>query len=1522
MAGPAYQTTTKDGRKGFGLSAILRAMKGIGNAAWNYLGVKKAIIREAGYDGILETGEPVERVVDSFGGSGLVSQVVKRGHPGSRRLVNDLNPEVVNLHTQIRDNPDAVIAEAGRVFSSFREAVLAPGYDADTQSIAGINFANGYKFSDTPAGRAAAFSLRFSGRTGGALGKGEPTAEAVPEGIKWAELAANPRLSKTSIEALQADHAENVRSHSRDLQGAEITNKDARQVLSEVKEGDFVPVDPPYYPKDATEGEAAEVLKYGYGDDLATLEGAIGFIKGAVIPAAKRGARIAYTNYWNDGVAKIFTDAGFTVRKVARPGQHGKVVHEIVAFNPRGAEVRESSGAPLRNDVAPAGDAGPDAGRSAAPAPVVSGTGPVQAPAGAPAVRTSAGFRDAGTRARVESALSGIPGTKLDLDGAQPAVVLANGERLPIVTTADALNPSAWLASRLGVLSPVELVREAQKHLNSIPKIWKGQTVGKKVVPPTAQDVVNGWSEVSAESRAKLMERTTPGVSIRFGNTDADPVAMLIVRETLLGKADPNGLPRVGGEEVLHALWRGHLTVGERAAVMAYASKHPTYGKRTGGAKGDAQREMELGTQVLLDAAAARGKEVRDSANAAQVKGLQGPIAKILDKMSAFLGRTAGALGRAMGFKQRLPGVEGRLGPELFNVIEGLRTGETAARPFKRGAEAPLPDDAYATNIPIEEQAPATRQGIAWRRATRTFRDTLGLDAPVKIEDAQAHADELLSDPVALDTLARSVQRGHLPVDGTKLMGAVLALQQGQRGVALSSRAEGDVDSALRASKLMLLEQRLGTSAGRILNALRGDHIDTAVGVEDLLNNKLRQIGSYRWQRRLRQAEAKDGVDGARRVQKQWLEAQNAVVKAIKGKTGFDLNDRKAYEALADDLYATNVIHDAMEREMPRTIAERASDWWRDTSLGGLTAEIVRSNILTVASPVPQAATAVMFAAEASLRPLAAKVLGALRRDLPADVVDAFGGVDAAVSSLKENFVNSARLAIESSLYGGSLGYRKLAGDFRGDTAETETQMSEGGRARIPAGIRHLIGPGAEGVRIMDEFVWAQVFHSKQAYMSARKQRAGDARDIEAIKGDEDVIDASRKEADDWTLRGDYEGMLGGFFQGGSKLRQVQYRSESGEMRTHLGIIGFGMFPIFKSYVKALQRALSIANLPGNAHSVYKALRKADPESAALKEISVEELDAQQFEAGVQGAARLMLGAVLGTIGLMGGETTSTDDTGSKAIGSEQVVRSTAKPTGTLGGMPSTRLSPWFEATQLGAIARETISSGKRSGGWVGAEAAYSALSDTLINRPLLSGVPIPRTDAETGAKRGTMQQLAKQYSDLMAVGRPYVGAYRSWNETTARSVPQGAGLDDWMERNYKLDRAGRPSWLGESRPTGGFARKMMLGGAAVPTPREEAVATHIVRVNERLIAAGERPYWFPPVDRVISAKNKTRYTDAEYSAIRRINGAIFLDAYSRLPKSGSPAERMDALRGAWLNSRAQAESLLQPQVMRRLAGR
>lgn len=1619
VASPAHIVQSKEGGRGVSLRGMLKAMRSIGNAAWNYLEGKTSVISEGGYDGIIEEGASINKVTDVFGGSGLVSQLVKRIHPGAKRQVNDLNPEVVNMHTQVRDAPDAVIAEAHRALDAFATEVIDPNYDPETQATAGLTFADRFTFAGTPAGRAAAFSLRFSKLTGSTLGKGEPTAEDVPGSIKWAELASRKKLDRKMIENMKRVFADNIRGHSRDLQGAEITNRDARQVLADAQAGDFVPVDPPHYSKD-TGGEAAAdagVMDYGdYGADLTTVEGSLQFIRDSVIPAAKRGVRIAYTNYWNNAVAKAFTDAGFTVRKVERQGQRGKSVYELLAFNPKGADIRDGdvTTQPARPAAGAAVDAeapaGQAAGRPADAAGVVPAARPEPAPGGAAPVRRSAGDPLARIRDKLVAAFDGFAAAKLDLDGDAPALVFRNGERVPLEVSTRAVNPADWLTSMLGHAAPGDFQGMAEAAGLPVPREWKW--TNKK--PPTLQRIRDGWADMTAANRSKFIERTTPGLSVRFGDGKAgSPVAFLVAREALLGRSDLERMPRVGAEEAIHVLWRAALSTGERDAVMAFAAKNRRYTQQAQAVKGDVSGEMELGTQVLLDLGAAYAREVGRAQTAKAVAPLRGPIRRILDKLIGAAGDLARRLLRAVGITPRTGDLASRLDPAVLRVVEEIYTGKAGERSFRRagdtqgeafateGSPPPslrerLDDTAVGRAVtrttdwavsrgkdaaeavvaagravakkasgvrdalrseaaerrdvakrferlriedpvlyerilrdePLEESFATERferpegdlDANLFRRAIRASRDALGKDAIVDMKAAAERAEAILAEPGRLEQVLEGFEKGRAPKDGPELIAQVLAMQQAGRRLLEQGVLDTDEETAGLAMRLLVAESRAGTSAGRILRALREGSIDRAMDIGVLFRQTLNGVGSARWVGAWRNA---DTPEKKKAVLKQWNEAKKQVVARIKAKTGLDINDPKLWRKLADehDHFATNVLTDAIEVETPRTFQERVRDFVDNNTVGAGVAELVRGTILTIASPIPQAATASMFAGEAGLRPLVAAALRHFRKDLPVEVTDAFGGADAAMRSTIENFANAARIAVESSIRGESRGLRELAGRFqRVDSGDSETQAAEGGRAVTPAGIRHVLGPGAELVRLMDEFVWAQVFYAKQAFLAARKAKNGDLRDPEVIKHDQDIVDAATKEADDWTLRGEYEGMIGRLAAGVAPWRAVQVKEGDGRMRTNwIGLPFFAVFPIFKSYVKAMQRGLSIANLPGNVLTVIKALRRVDPATAEAMGVSVEALEAQRFQAGVEAGARVLLGSALLAAGALLAETSATTESGGLAEREEKVVRETAASPGTMEGIPTTRLSPWFEASQIGAIARESFKKAKEGSGKAGFETFLSASRDVLINRPLLSGLPIPRRDPETGEQREVGEQVVRQFMDVVAVGRPYVDAYRKMTETTTKAVPS----NDWLERNYGLTRADRASWLGEERPTGGFWRKMLFGGASVPTSREHEIAAHIVRLNEQLARSKQemaKPYWFPPVERVFNERAGWRYTDEEYRQVRKLTGEAFVRMYDALPPASSPRERIYILRAAWLQARAQAESIVQPKAFKRAA--
>jgi hypothetical protein len=1213
--------------------------------------------------------------------------------------------------------------------------------------------------------------------------------------------------------------------------------------------------------------------------------------------------------------------------------------------------------------VAPTRSADAAAATSGARARDVAGSDPAGAGAPTPAPRaaepaaTTAPHPPSRVRAVVErirskltAAFTGFAPARLELDSEEPALVFRNGERVPLVVVDGDVDPDAWLNSMLAHIPPGRFADVLDRAKVAVPREWRWNAK-KGEAPPTIQQLRDGLARMSKPERQRLFERTMPGLEIRFSDgSTGSPVAFLGLRELMLGRDSRRAMSDVGAEEALHVLWRAALSPGEQAAVLRYAAAHPTYAARARAATTPGAK-LELGTRVLLDLAA---QERTRGVDRAQLSKLRGSVQRAMDSVAKVAGDLWRRMLTAMGVKPTPEAAHRALSPDVQRVLAEYRSGELGARPFRRDGEAddgtayaterPADDSATTAKRPIEpgseapeapgaaargEQALATRTpepdgddadapsaGTWLRRGISRVRKALGQDAPVKLDQAEQRAEALLDEEGGVERIVRAWERGNQPKDGPEMVAQVLAMQAASRRLLEQGIVETDVEAADLGYRIARAESRAATAAGRILRALQRGDIRDDIDVGALFKRTLDGVGSVRWTRALDRAPTEEA---RKRVLKRWMAAKREVVDRIKAKSGLDISDPALWRRIAEgrDFYAVNVLTDAIDAEMPRERGEALQDWRTRATVGGLSAEVIRGVILNFTSWAPTGFTAGTFAAEAGLRPVAAAVLRRFRRDLPDEVTDAFGGTDAALKSVLQNTLTAASIAAQSSIRGAPVGDRVLGGRFaRGEFGGVEDAAGEGGRALLPVGLRHAVAPGTELVRLADEFVWAQTFLAKQAFLAARRAKQGDTRPRAEIANDPDILDAARTEADTWTLRGDYgTSDLGQFFEMLSRGRSPVKIDADGTPRTRWwGLAGFTFFPIFKSYLKAMQKGLSLANVPGNAATTLKALRRASPEAAREAGVDVATLDAQQFKAGVEAAGRLIVGSVLLGTGYLLAEAASTTEAGTAAEGGERQVRETAEPAGTLADVPTTRLSPWHEPSQIGAIMKDALS--KPSHMAMG-EAGVIALYETLINRPLLSGLPVPRRDPETGEQSGFMESALRRHADLFAVGRPYADVIRRATETTAKAVPSG-----WLERNYGVSREDRPSWLGEKRPTGDFWRKLVFGGASVPTPREQEIAEHIMRVNTALARAGKpqaTPYWFPPPERVFDGARGHRYTDAEYRALQGLAGSIFQSMWNDLPARDNPEARMKTLRWAWLSARAQARAIMEPKAYRRI---
>jgi site-specific DNA-adenine methylase len=282
-----------------------------------YLGNKRTMLESGAYDGLIREGARFNRVVEPFGGSGLAGTAVNPGN--APRVLNDLDPDTINFHRQVKANAPAVIGAVRAIADRFRAFISrAVGMSAEAASVEANSLWN---------------QVKTSHQDGGALQAAWTSIEHGPWSVHGSSqgLVRKIRGQKTlmNVDAKLAFTEHNIQAWSDALRNVELRSEDARAVLDGAGQGDLAIVDPPY----AEAGR--KVADYDVGKDLASVPGAVAFIDQHVAPAAQRGAHILYTNYPDPAIMAALHRAGLATRIAYRRSTNGRRA-EVIAWTPGG----------------------------------------------------------------------------------------------------------------------------------------------------------------------------------------------------------------------------------------------------------------------------------------------------------------------------------------------------------------------------------------------------------------------------------------------------------------------------------------------------------------------------------------------------------------------------------------------------------------------------------------------------------------------------------------------------------------------------------------------------------------------------------------------------------------------------------------------------------------------------------------------------------------------------------------------------------------------------------------------------------------------------------------------------------------------------------------------------------------------------------------------------------------------------------------------------------------------------------
>jgi DNA adenine methylase len=253
--------------------------------------------------GLIPSG--TTRLIEPFVGSAVVAL----NAPVARFLLSDLNPDLINLYTIIRDEPQALVRRLRLLFvpkNNTREAFdkLRAGYNERNLP---------------PVERAAVFVYLNRHAFNGLCRYNKSGGFNVPFG-----KIANPQFSEENI-----DYTTSV------LQRAHLVCGDFDKPMAEARKGDFIYCDPPYSPLSLT----ASFTAYATGgnfDHAKQLQ-----LVAAAKKAVRAGATVAISNHDTAETRELYRDAtsidSFPVRRsISGNGSSRGMVLELIAlYRPR-----------------------------------------------------------------------------------------------------------------------------------------------------------------------------------------------------------------------------------------------------------------------------------------------------------------------------------------------------------------------------------------------------------------------------------------------------------------------------------------------------------------------------------------------------------------------------------------------------------------------------------------------------------------------------------------------------------------------------------------------------------------------------------------------------------------------------------------------------------------------------------------------------------------------------------------------------------------------------------------------------------------------------------------------------------------------------------------------------------------------------------------------------------------------------------------------------------------------------------
>jgi site-specific DNA-adenine methylase len=338
-------------------------MNGTPHPLTGYTGNKATMLEAHAYDGIVPLNPAIDRIIDAFGGSGLLGNAFQKTLR-KPRVYNEMDPVIFNFHEQVKTNyPEMlrIMEEREGQLTAIVRAYPKGGFEA--YELAQSWYRNMVRdlATGSPAERAVGIAISHDGVL--AVGTNQKViskANTKKGSYAW-HIKEN---SMTSMKERLAAYAELTKNMT-------LVRGDARTQLQQANKRDLVLLDPPYVERNTGD---ARVTTYRAGQDLSTMDGAIEFILKDIAEASQRGVPIIYTNNAHPQIVEALESIGFRVKFADVRSRRG-TRKEVIGWNNIVGEAAANRGGSNPERAVQA----PDGGAARA---VLNRTGPGQVPPG------------------------------------------------------------------------------------------------------------------------------------------------------------------------------------------------------------------------------------------------------------------------------------------------------------------------------------------------------------------------------------------------------------------------------------------------------------------------------------------------------------------------------------------------------------------------------------------------------------------------------------------------------------------------------------------------------------------------------------------------------------------------------------------------------------------------------------------------------------------------------------------------------------------------------------------------------------------------------------------------------------------------------------------------------------------------------------------------------------------------------------------------------------------------------------